>query len=445
MLLQVYGDGLAQLPLFDLRTVPATLATAAQLHAQGLHPGEACEPDAWLVETTATGASLHTALFHRHEAVRPSSTGADGWDQRFFFSAQAGEAHAWTYDVWNYRHALIVGLVTTPCCGRISRLSLMSMEGEDKLDARYAARKDIPCSRCRTDISGTTFIDGYERVRQLLHPTANTAPLLIGWGMRDALVLSAACTTAQQGPEQRRRKHRIIEFEDAQQWDARGRGSAAWSGGEWQYCELPTEADALERCRITLARIGALHESRAHFDAPLLTNAVGPPADYGIVLLPRPLDVIEPVGPTVTTATAVAPEAFRARKALRSASRKEVSIERRESALCAAYEQHLTDRGHQVQRYRIQVAGTGEELLTDLVDTTAGVLYEAKANTSRSAVRMAVGQLLDYRRHIDHPGLRSAVLVPSKPHQDLCDYLAGLGIGLVYRDGDGFAGSTTAP
>jgi hypothetical protein len=49
---------------------------------------------------------------------------------------------------------------------------------------------------------------------------------------------------------------------------------------------------------------------------------------------------------------------------------------------------------------------------------------------------MAIGQLMDYRRFVQ-PSARLAVLLPSKPRDDLSDLLAGIQ-GVVWRDGDGF-------
>jgi hypothetical protein len=65
------------------------------------------------------------------------------------------------------------------------------------------------------------------------------------------------------------------------------------------------------------------------------------------------------------------------------------------------------------------------------VDHTANVLYEAKATADRPKIRMAIGQLLDYRRFIaTDPALR--VLVPVRPADDICQLLSSLGIGVTW-------------
>lgn len=50
---------------------------------------------------------------------------------------------------------------------------------------------------------------------------------------------------------------------------------------------------------------------------------------------------------------------------------------------------------------------------------------------------MAIGQLMDYGRFVQ-PSPRLAVLLPSKPRDDLRDLLTTVDVGIVWRDGDGF-------
>ena len=55
---------------------------------------------------------------------------------------------------------------------------------------------------------------------------------------------------------------------------------------------------------------------------------------------------------------------------------------------------------------------------------------------------MAVGQLLDYARHVtsqtkDRRQLRCAVLVPAKPHPDLIDLARSVDIDVIWRCEDG--------
>lgn len=110
---------------------------------------------------------------------------------------------------------------------------------------------------------------------------------------------------------------------------------------------------------------------------------------------------------------------------------------RREQALVHAYSAYLKAQGHQVSRRRVPTRSSGT-LWTDLHDDTEDVLYEAKAASSREAVRLAIGQLLDYQRYVH--ASRLAVLLPARPSRDMCDLLKSLNIGLVYESGGTFAG-----
>jgi hypothetical protein len=64
-------------------------------------------------------------------------------------------------------------------------------------------------------------------------------------------------------------------------------------------------------------------------------------------------------------------------------------------------------------------------------------LIEAKGTLTRDHLRHAVGQLLDYGRFAD--AKTHAVLVPSKPRDDLLAYLAAVRIDAIYPDGDTWA------
>jgi 5-methylcytosine-specific restriction protein A len=103
---------------------------------------------------------------------------------------------------------------------------------------------------------------------------------------------------------------------------------------------------------------------------------------------------------------------------------------RREALLSDRFQAFLEFHGRTVRRYRVKPAGSLSTLLTDLYDVTASVLYEAKAASTRECVRMAIGQLLDYRRFVP-PASRLALLVPTPPALDLIDLLEDLNIDLV--------------
>jgi hypothetical protein len=118
-------------------------------------------------------------------------------------------------------------------------------------------------------------------------------------------------------------------------------------------------------------------------------------------------------------------------------SRVPYEADRREQRLVLAFRDHLLQQRHEVTRHKIVPPGEAKPLFSDLMDRTTNTLYEAKGSVQRGAIRMAIGQLMDYRRFVQPPP-RLAVLLPSKPRDDLSDLLAGIGIGLVWRDGEGF-------
>jgi hypothetical protein len=111
--------------------------------------------------------------------------------------------------------------------------------------------------------------------------------------------------------------------------------------------------------------------------------------------------------------------------------------ERREAALVVRYQNYLERLGHTVSRKRIVPSGDLKPLYTDLFDATSNVLVEAKGSVTREAIRMAIGQLLDYRRFIS-PTPTLAVLLPSRPRNDLIDLCTELSIRVIWEDGRRF-------
>ncbi|QGV79347.1 hypothetical protein [Streptomyces ficellus] len=114
---------------------------------------------------------------------------------------------------------------------------------------------------------------------------------------------------------------------------------------------------------------------------------------------------------------------------------------RREGELVKAFAAHLAAAGHETHSFQITIKGEPGALTPDLYDATDHVLYEAKGLTTRANVRMAIGQLADYRRHIPNSkALRVAVLLPSEPTADVKDLLGEVNVELVYQADEGFAG-----
>ncbi|ADB33661.1 hypothetical protein Kfla_4643 [Kribbella flavida DSM 17836] len=110
---------------------------------------------------------------------------------------------------------------------------------------------------------------------------------------------------------------------------------------------------------------------------------------------------------------------------------------KREALLVERFERYLNGRGHRVGRFRVRPPGELRTLHTDVVDFSENVLYEAKATATREAIRMAIGQLLDYSRHLPKKHAL-AVLLPSPPSDDLVALLRSLNIRCVCEVDTGF-------
>ena len=115
-----------------------------------------------------------------------------------------------------------------------------------------------------------------------------------------------------------------------------------------------------------------------------------------------------------------------------------VEATRREQSLVLAYGHHLKSQGRRVTRHRYQLYGFVPPLVCDLVDETDHVLYEAKGDVRRTSVRMAIGQLLDYRR-FEPPWMKLAILLPRQPAQDIIRLIHSVPASAVWRTKDGFA------
>ncbi|GGI68948.1 hypothetical protein GCM10011581_02440 [Saccharopolyspora subtropica] len=109
--------------------------------------------------------------------------------------------------------------------------------------------------------------------------------------------------------------------------------------------------------------------------------------------------------------------------------------DRLEAALVERYVYWLHERGREARGREIRFPGRSTRLYVDLVDEGLGELVEAKAAASRNHVRLALGQLLDYSRHVKHKQL--AVLVPTRPEDDLLDLLAEHGVTCIFENPQG--------
>jgi hypothetical protein len=169
-----------------------------------------------------------------------------------------------------------------------------------------------------------------------------------------------------------------------------------------------------------------------------------------IVFRMRP-KAIQPAEPSSKVATVLAGpaktdvpiEKQQTEKAFVAPSHEPYEAERREQKLVLELEMHLRSAGHEVFRHRILPPGEARPIFTDLYDATNGMLVEAKGTVERSAIRMAIGQLADYKRFVDggQPP-RLALLVPREPRRDLCELLLSEEIDVIFPTETGFEDST---
>lgn len=71
-------------------------------------------------------------------------------------------------------------------------------------------------------------------------------------------------------------------------------------------------------------------------------------------------------------------------------------------------------------------------------DETIDELIEVKATTDRPMIRLALGQILDYRRYVG--ATSSALLVPTAPADDLIELLHAHEIRVIWPITDGKGG-----
>jgi hypothetical protein len=174
---------------------------------------------------------------------------------------------------------------------------------------------------------------------------------------------------------------------------------------------------------------------------------VGPTAEPSIesVLVPPGItytDVHEAAGESVTESIAsklVEPENNVASAFVRKAI-EETEIFRREAGLVDRFRAYLEADGHKVKRCQIPIPGLTAVLLSDLFDVSDNILYEAKGKADRNSIRLAIGQLLDYQRHIDPKPSKMAILLPEAPQDDLRQLIKSVGIELVYQEDGQFLG-----
>lgn len=116
------------------------------------------------------------------------------------------------------------------------------------------------------------------------------------------------------------------------------------------------------------------------------------------------------------------------------------TAKRRELQLQERYKEFLKRGGADVESLEITVPGIGAKLIPDLANFTDSEIIEVKFGVTRSYVREAIGQVLDYVfqiREIDGAVWSPAILLPGKPSNDLIGLVRSLGIRLVWETASG--------
>jgi hypothetical protein len=117
-------------------------------------------------------------------------------------------------------------------------------------------------------------------------------------------------------------------------------------------------------------------------------------------------------------------------------AREPYEAERREARLALAFRDFLAGQGHVVTRLQIQPEGEAKPIFSDLYVESTRLLVEVKGSVERGAIRMALGQLLDYRRFVE--AAECAILLPERPRQDLVALIHSAGVGLFWPKGGQF-------
>ncbi|THA25348.1 restriction endonuclease [Streptomyces sp. RKND-216] len=118
-------------------------------------------------------------------------------------------------------------------------------------------------------------------------------------------------------------------------------------------------------------------------------------------------------------------------------NREPYEAERKEAKLVKAFADYLASKGYSSCRHRMLPPGESRPLFTDLYCRELGLLVEGKGSVTRENIRMALGQLADYSRFVEHT--TRAILVPSKPRADLLALAESQGCAVLWPEGRDFA------
>lgn len=146
-----------------------------------------------------------------------------------------------------------------------------------------------------------------------------------------------------------------------------------------------------------------------------------------------------PASTTASTVEDVPIEDRNTERFMTSPSGKPREAERAEAALVYRYRDHLAGKGIAISRKKYR-AGQVRPIFCDVWVQDRHALIEAKNSDGREALRMAIGQLYDYRR-FHEPPVRLAVLLPHQPSSGGLALLQSAGIEAIWEHGAEFRDS----
>jgi len=113
------------------------------------------------------------------------------------------------------------------------------------------------------------------------------------------------------------------------------------------------------------------------------------------------------------------------------------TAERKEQKLVEELAAWLEANEHDVCRLELHAKREPAPIRCDLFDKTDRTIVEAKSTVTRPAIRMAIGQLIDYSRLMKKAPRKRQILVPEEPRPDLIDLAKSQKIGVIWPDGNG--------
>ena len=116
-----------------------------------------------------------------------------------------------------------------------------------------------------------------------------------------------------------------------------------------------------------------------------------------------------------------------------------MQVELEENKLQNRFGKFMEYAGEPPERVSIKIEGIKGALYPDFVLPHRQLVVEAKPTVSREHVRLAIGQVLDYRHLLamNNQVFNAAILLPGLPRPDLVSLANSLGISLIIEGDDG--------